>query len=146
MMTHYSLGLDFGTNSVRALIVDVDSGTELGTSVFDYPSGERGILLDPSDPDLARQNPEDYLVGLEGAVRGARAQASARDGFDPSRIVGVGVDTTGSTPIPVDMLGRPIAFDERFRRDLDAQVWLWKDHTAPAEARRITAPPARLRP
>src|SRR5688500_9402520 len=96
----YTLGLDFGTNSVRALVVDVRTGAELGTSVVDYPSGHRGVLLDPADPDLARQNPRDYLVGLEGSIRGALDQAGRRDGFDPARVVGLGVDTTGSTPLP----------------------------------------------
>ena len=145
-MNHYSLGIDYGTNSVRALVVDVDTGAELGTWVYDYPSGQKGILLDPTDPDLARQNPHDYLVGLEGAVKGALARAAERDGFDASRVVGIGVDTTGSTPIPVDVLGQPLAFQERFRTELDAYVWLWKDHTGHAEARRITETAARMRP
>ncbi|AHG92419.1 Carbohydrate kinase, FGGY (plasmid) [Gemmatirosa kalamazoonensis] len=142
----YSLGIDYGTNSVRALVVDVDTGAELGTWVYDYPSGQKGILLDPTDPDLARQNPRDYLVGLEGAVKGALARAAEHDGFDASRVVGIGVDTTGSTPIPVDVLGQPLAFQERFRTELDAYVWLWKDHTGHAEARRITETAARMRP
>jgi L-ribulokinase len=142
----YTIGLDFGTNSVRALVVDVRTGAELGTSVFDYPTGQRGILLDPADPDLARQNPHDYLVGLTASVRGAVAQAAGRDGFEPARVVGLGVDTTGSTPLPVDALGRPLAFDPRFRDHLAAQVWLWKDHTAHAEARRITEVARAMRP
>jgi L-ribulokinase len=142
----YTLGLDFGTNSVRALVVDVRTGAELGTSVVDYPSGQRGILLDPADPDLARQNPRDYLVGLEGSIRGALAEAGRRDGFDPADVIGLGVDTTGSTPLPVDAVGQPLAFDPRFRDVLAAQVWLWKDHTGHAEARRITELAAELRP
>jgi L-ribulokinase len=146
MTGKYTIGLDFGTNSVRALVVDVRTGAEVGTSVFDYPSGQRGILLDPADPHLARQNPHDYVVGLTGAVRGALEQAAARDGFDPADVVGIGVDTTGSTPIPVDAVGQPLALDPRFRDDLAAQVWLWKDHTAHAEAREITERAAELRP
>src|SRR5690349_6703220 len=98
----YAIGIDYGTNSVRALVVDVTTGAELGTGVFDYPSGERGILLADGDPDLARQNPQDYLDGLERSVRDALAQAGGRPGFDASRVVGIGVDTTGSTPIPCD--------------------------------------------
>ena len=58
-MPTLSLGLDYGTNSVRALLVDVSDGAELASAVYDYPSGERGILLDPRDPNLARQNPQD---------------------------------------------------------------------------------------
>jgi L-ribulokinase len=142
----YTLGLDYGTNSVRAVVVDTAAGAELGTGVSDYRSGQRGILLDASDPHLARQNPQDYLDGLEASVRGALAQAAQHDGFDPSDVIGVGVDTTGSTPIPVDALGQPLAFDPRFRDDLAAQVWLWKDHTGHAEAREITELAAAMRP
>jgi len=64
----YTIGLDYGTNSVRALIVDCVDGREIGTCVIDYPSGEQGILLDPADHNLARQHPGDYLVGVEQAV------------------------------------------------------------------------------
>ena len=63
--TKYAIGLDYGTNSVRALVVACADGREVGTCVFDYPSGDQGILLDPKDPHLARQNPADYVVGLE---------------------------------------------------------------------------------
>ncbi len=135
----YALGLDYGTNSVRSLIVDVEDGREIATYVFPYPSGEEGILLDPKDPNLARQNPADYLQGFETAVREAVSMArDAEPGFDPSQIVGIGVDTTGSTPIPVDRDGVPLAFHEEFRGDLAAMAWLWKDHTSFAEAAEIT--------
>lgn len=146
MSTHFALGLDYGTNSVRALVVDTATGEEVGTGVFQYPSGEAGILLDPADPNLARQNPQDYLDGLEGAVRAALAEAADAPDFAPSRIVGIGVDTTGSTPIPVDAQGRPLGLDERFRDEPAAQVWLWKDHTGHAEAEEITAAAATHRP
>lgn len=135
----YALGLDYGTNSVRALVVDTATGEEVGTGVFEYPSGKAGILLDAADPNLARQNPQDYLDGLEASVRAALADAAADARFDAERVVGIGVDTTGSTPIPVDAEGRPLAFDDRFRDDLAAHVWLWKDHTGHAEAAEITA-------
>jgi L-ribulokinase len=146
MSAKFAIGLDYGTNSVRALVVDVRTGEELGSSVFAYPSGEQGILLHSRDPNLARQNPGDYLEGLERSVRGALAEAARRDGFDAAEVIGIGVDTTGSTPMPLDAEGRPLAFDERFRDDLDAQVWLWKDHTSHAEAREITETAARMRP
>ena len=132
---------------MRALVVDVRTGEEVGVHVFDYPSGRAGILLDPKDPELARQHPQDYLDGLEASIRGALDDAAAnRSGFDPAGVVGIGVDTTGSTPLPLDADGRPLAFDERFRDDLAAYVWLWKDHTAHAEAAEITAAARRMRP
>jgi L-ribulokinase len=146
MASKYTIGLDYGTNSVRALVVDVRTGEEVGSSVFAYPSGRQGILLDPRDPELARQNPADYLLGLEKSVRGALAEAAGRPGFEPVDVVGIGVDTTGSTVIPVDADGEPLAFDPRFRGNLNAQVWLWKDHTGHAEAREITRMAAELRP
>lgn len=142
----YTIGLDFGTNSVRALVVDVATGEELGTGVFDYPSGERGLVLAADDPDLARQQPQDYLDGLEASVRAALAEAARRDGFDAARVIGLGVDTTGSTPIPVDADGRPLGLQPRFRDRPAALVWLWKDHTAHAEAARITAVAETQRP
>jgi len=71
----FTLGIDYGTNSVRALLVDVSNGRELATCVVDYPSGKQGILLDSRDAHLARQHPGDYLFGLESSVRGALDQA-----------------------------------------------------------------------
>jgi L-ribulokinase len=137
-MSSYSLGVDFGTNSVRALLVDTSDGTEIGTAVRDYSSGHRGILESPHDPLLARQNPRDYLDGLQHCVAECVRNARSTPGFSPDRIVGIGIDTTGSTPIPVDSTGQPLAFQERFRNDLAAQAWLWKDHTAFVEAEEIT--------
>ncbi len=145
-MAKYSLGLDFGTNSVRALIVDVVNGAEVATRVHDYESGEAGILLS-NDPNLARQHPADYLSGTETAVKGAIGQASGEvPGFDPGHIIGIGVDTTGSTPIPVDVAGKPLAFADEFADDLAAMAWLWKDHTSHAEAAEISELAARIRP
>ncbi|MCX7803631.1 MAG: ribulokinase, partial [Planctomycetota bacterium] len=134
----FSLGLDYGTNSVRALIVDVDSGGEIASSVFHYPGGEDGVLLDPKDPNLARQAPADYIEGFRQSVRAVLAKARRAKGFDPSRIVGIGVDATGSTPIPLARDGTPLAMTNRFRREKAAQAWLWKDHTSHAEAAEIT--------
>jgi L-ribulokinase len=139
-MKHYALGLDYGTNSVRSLLVDLADGREVGSTVFDYPSGEMGILLDDKDPHLARQNPQDYLDGLVAVVRGALRQAADTvPGFDPAQVVGIGVDTTGSTPIPVDAAGTPLGLKPEWTGHLAAQVWLWKDHTSYAEAAEITA-------
>jgi L-ribulokinase len=142
----FTLGIDFGTNSVRALVVRCRDGAEFGSAVFAYPSGHQGVLLDPRDHNLARQNPGDHLLGLERSARGALAAAARRRGFRPEMIVGIGVDTTGSSPIPVDAANRPLALQPRWRRNLDAQCWLWKDHTSVAEAAEITALAARMRP
>src|SRR4051812_14239407 len=96
-----SLGIDYGTNSVRALLVDVSNGRELATCVVDYPSGKQGILLDARDANLARQHPGDYLFSLERSVRGALKQASRDPAFSAQDVIGIGVDTTGSSPLPV---------------------------------------------
>ena len=135
----YAIGLDYGTNSVRCVIVATADGRELGTCVYEYPTGEAGILLDASDHNLARQNPADYLRGAEVTIAGAMAEAKqAEPSFDPQEIVGLGVDTTGSTPLPVDEQGTPLALLERFGDNPNAHAWLWKDHTGYAEAAQIT--------
>jgi len=145
-MPKYALGLDFGTNSVRALLVAVADGREVGSFVHDYAHGEAGIILG-RDPNLARQHPADYLAGLEQSVRGALRRAAAADRkFRAEHVIGIGVDTTGSTPIPADAAGRPLAFDRRFRKNPAALAWLWKDHTGHAEAGEITALARELRP
>jgi L-ribulokinase len=142
----FTLGIDYGTNSVRALVVRCADGAELGSAVFNYPSGHQGVLLDAKDHNLARQHPGDYLLGLENSVRAAIAAAGRKRGFSPAKIVGIGVDTTGSSPIPVDAANRPLALDPKWKRNLNAQCWLWKDHTSIAEAAQITALAARHRP
>ena len=135
----YALGLDYGTNSCRSLLVDLDNGKELGSAVYPYPTGTQGILTDPSDPNVARQNPQDYLDGLKVVVRKAIEQArEANQDFSPEEIIGIGIDTTGSTVIPVDESGTPLSFSPEFSDNLNAHVWLWKDHTAHAEAAEIT--------
>ena len=134
----FSVGVDYGTNSVRALIVDTADGREIATAVYNYPSGDAGILLDPRDPNVARQNPADYIDGFIVSVREAVKKAKRTRGFSPGDVIGLGVDTTGSTPIPVDREGQPLALKKEFRKDLAAHAWLWKDHTAHAEAAEIT--------
>ena len=141
----FAIGVDYGTNSVRALVVDIADGREVATHVYDYPSGEAGILLDAKDPQLARQNPADYIEGFYAAVGCAVRSAAADPGFRAERVVGIGVDTTGSTPIPVDRQGRPLAMLPEFAHDLAAQAWLWKDHTGYAEAAEITEKAKKVR-
>lgn len=130
-MPKLTLGLDYGTNSVRALLVDVETGAELATSVFNYPSGEAGILLDRRDPNLARQNPQDYLDGFYATV------TEVLQGVNPHDVIGLGVDTTGSSPMPVDREGNALASDPEFKDNLAAYCWLWKDHTSYREAAEI---------
>jgi len=142
----YTIGLDFGTNSVRALIVDVATGGEIATAVWDYRRGEAGVVLDPNDPHLARQDPADYVDGVQACIRDTLGLADTQKGFSPDRVIGVGVDTTGSTPLPVDETGMPLAFRQEFEGDLNALAWLWKDHTGHAEAEEISEAAARLRP
>jgi L-ribulokinase len=143
----YAIGLDYGTNSVRCVIVDTANGRELGTCVYEYETGEAGILLDPADHNVARQNPADYLKGAEVTVAGAIAQAKgAEPAFDPKDIIGIGVDTTGSTPLPVDAKGTPLAMLDAFKGNANAHAWLWKDHTGYAEAAEITELAKRDRP
>jgi L-ribulokinase len=134
----FSIGVDYGTNSVRALVVDTADGSEVASHVFNYPSGEHGVLLDKKDPQLARQNPADYIAGFFKSVRRAVAAAKKKRGFKPENVVGIGVDTTGSTPIPVDREGTPLAQQSKFKKKLAAHAWLWKDHTGHAEAAEIT--------
>jgi L-ribulokinase len=135
----YTIGLDYGTNTVRALVVRVSDGAEQGTFVFAYPHGESGIILDPRDPELARQHPTDYLLGAKEAVRGATADALKNDpNFAMEKVIGVGVDTTGSTPLPVDVNGRALAENPAFASDPNAMAWLWKDHTSALKAVAIT--------
>ncbi|HOX40127.1 MAG TPA: ribulokinase [Candidatus Brocadiia bacterium] len=142
-----SLGLDYGTNSVRALIADVANGCELGAFVHNYRRGKDGILLDEKDHNVARQHPQDYLDGLVCAVKGAVKEAKKNHkNFDAADIIGIGVDTTGSTPMPVDKDGNPLCFHAEFKDDINAMAWLWKDHSSFAEAAEITEKARKFRP
>lgn len=142
----FTIGIDYGTNSVRALVVRCADGKEFGSCVVNYPSGRQGVLLDPRDHNVARQSPADYLFGLERSVKGALAQAKKQKGFSAAKVVGLGVDTTGSSPIPVDAQNVPLALDPKWEKNLNAQCWLWKDHTSWREAEKITAIAAQHRP
>jgi L-ribulokinase len=135
----YAIGVDYGTNSCRALLVDVADGTELASHVFAYRTGDAGVILDPRDPNVARQSPQDYIDGFIACVKSVVSQANEREYFTPDRVVGIGVDTTGSTPLPVDAKGWPLALTPRFAGHPAAQAWLWKDHTGYEEAALITA-------
>ncbi|AHF93527.1 L-ribulokinase [Opitutaceae bacterium TAV5] len=143
----FTIGIDYGTNSVRALVVRCADGAELGTAVYNYPSGEQGVILDPRDHLLARQHPGDYLLGLEKSVRAALAAArKAHADFDARKVIGIGVDATGSSPLPVDRHNAALGTLSKWRDNPHAQCWLWKDHTSHREAARITATAAQHRP
>ena len=142
----YAIGLDYGTNSVRALLVDTADGREIAASIWQYEHGHMGVILG-RDPNLARQHPADYLKGAEITIRGVLAEAEkSLRGFSPDQVAGIGVDTTGSTPLPVDANGEPLAFQKRFAETPAAMAWLWKDHTGTAEAEEITALAHQIRP
>lgn len=146
-MRSYVIGLDFGTNSCRSLIVDTADGRELASNVFPYPSGRDGVIVDASDPNLARQNPADYLEGIVVTIREALKEARRNSSdFAPQGVVGIGVDTTGSSPMPIDARGQPLCFNDKYKDNPGAYVWLWKDHTSYQEAARITELAARIRP
>ncbi|MCS7018520.1 MAG: ribulokinase [Cytophagales bacterium] len=145
MKQPFALGFDFGTASVRACIIDADTGEAVASAVCPYGSGENGTLYDARQPLLARQSPLDYLASMEKA--GAEAVAIFRQaGYQPKQIIGIGVAATASTPIPVTENLQPLAALPRFADNLNAYAWLWKDHTAIEEALQITQIAAQHRP
>ncbi|MFA7229752.1 MAG: ribulokinase [Victivallaceae bacterium] len=145
-MKEFALGIDFGSNSVRALIIDADNGAEYGTASFIYSGGNDGIFTVPDNPHLARQNPEAYLETMENCVKSALKEASAKPDFNVKSIIGIGIDATASTPLPVTEDLRPLSSLPEFHDNLNAYAWMWKDHTAIEEAAQITAAARAERP
>lgn len=131
----YTIGIDFGTDSVRSLVVHVETGEEISGAVFHYTRWKEGLYCDPS-VNRFRQHPADYLEGLEYTVREALRQAPAGVA---EKVVGLSVDTTGSTPVAVDEQGTPLALTRGFEENPNAMFILWKDHTAVKEAEEINA-------
>jgi L-ribulokinase len=133
MTRKYVIGIDYGTDSVRSVVVDTTDGKIVGTSVFEYPRWKQGLYCEPAINQF-RQHPLDYLEGLEKSVKGA-LHGLTSDII--SNITGISVDTTGSTPVAVDKEGVPLSLKPGFECNPDAMFVLWKDHTAVKEASEI---------
>jgi L-ribulokinase len=132
-MAKYVIGVDYGTDSVRTLIVDASDGREIAGEVFSYPRWAAGKYCNPSQNQF-RQHPLDYLEGLESTVRNALAKCPAGTASD---VVAISVDTTGSTPVAVNEKGTPLSLLPGFEENPNAMFVLWKDHTATREADQI---------
>jgi len=135
MKSNYCIGVDFGTDSVRSIIVDASNGEEVAVAVHFYKRWQDGLYCDPSQNQF-RQHPQDYVEGLEVTVRQCLNEAG-----DAVRrnIAAISVDTTGSTPVAVNEAGIPLALLSDFRDNPNAMFVLWKDHTAVKEATEINA-------
>ena len=131
----YTLGIDFGSDSVRALIVDTATGKEVATGVSYYARWKRGEFCRP-EANQFRQHPLDYTESMSEAVAEALSRTAPEVG---PQVVGIGVDTTGSTPVAVDKAGTPLALLPPFSHNPNAMFVLWKDHTAIREAEEINA-------
>ncbi|MGD0582520.1 MAG: ribulokinase [Bacteroidales bacterium] len=133
MPDRYVIGIDYGTDSVRSVVVNASNGEIAGSSVSEYPRWRKGLYCDPAQ-NRFRQHPLDYTEGLEESVRGALEGLKSEVIL---KIAGITVDTTGSTPVPVDRDGIPLSLKEEFAAEPDAMFVLWKDHTAVGEAAEI---------
>ena len=133
-MTRYVLGLDYGSDSVRALLVDTSNGKEVADHMVVYPRWSKGLYCAP-ERDQFRQHPQDYLDSLEEVLAGLwwKVPAGVAD-----KVVGLSIDTTGSTPVAINAQGTPLSLTEEFKDNPNAMFVLWKDHTAIKEAAEIT--------
>ena len=138
-MAAYSIGLDFGTESVRALLVDVSTGAAVATAVEPYPSGVIDQRLPATGerlpPDWALQDADDWLTGLERTI----AAVLSISGIAPAEVVGLGVDFTSCTVLPTTAEGTPLSATAAWRAQKHAWPKLWKHHGAEPEAERVTA-------
>lgn len=133
MEEKYVVGVDFGSDSVRAVVTDTRTGRIVGNGVAFYPRWRRGLYQHP-EQSIFRQHPLDYLEALESCVREAAEHLTEEQRM---HVIGIGVDTTGSTPAPVDREGVPLALKEEFAECEDAMFHLWKDHSAVEEAEEL---------
>lgn len=131
--TRYTIGLDYGSDSVRALVVNTSNGEEVSSSVFNYPRWKEGKYCNPAKNQF-RQHPKDYLEGLERTVKDV---LMGLDREIINNIVAISVDTTGSTPVAVNKQGVPLSLTKGFEENPNAMFVLWKDHTAVGEAEEI---------
>lgn len=129
----YVMGLDFGTDSVRVLIVNLENGKEESTAVVNYSRWTKGLYQDTSK-NMFRHHPLDYLESLNEVIKKALDKTPESLG---TNIIGIGIDTTGSTPAPIDKNGNILSLNEEFKDNPNAMFILWKDHTAVDEAERI---------
>jgi L-ribulokinase len=133
MAKKYVIGIDYGTDTVRSVVVGTGNGEIVGSSVFEYPRWKKGLFCDPSLNQF-RQHPLDYIEGLEKSVKGALTGLGQEV---IKNVVGITVDTTGSTLVAVDKAGVPLSMKPEFEKDPDAMFVLWKDHTSVKEAAEI---------
>lgn len=135
----YTIGIDYGTESGRAVLVDTRNGRELATAVHRYANGVIDMTLPgsttPLPPDWALQDPNDYLEVLKNAVPAVLKQS----GIDPAQIVGIGIDFTACTMLPTDKTGTPLCFMPEFRNNPHSWVKLWKHHASQPQADKINA-------
>ncbi|HTF29473.1 MAG TPA: ribulokinase, partial [Flavitalea sp.] len=135
MSQSYVIGVDYGTDSVRSIILDTKDGSTIASSVFNYPRWKDGLYCDPAINQF-RQHPKDYIEGLETSVK--QCLDAAGDAVKKN-IKAISVDTTGSTPVAVDKTGTPLALIPGFENNPNAMFVLWKDHSATREASQINA-------
>ncbi|GHN02744.1 ribulokinase [Cytophagales bacterium WSM2-2] len=133
MKDQFVIGVDFGTDSVRSVIIDASNGNEVSASVFHYPRWRDGLYCDPVQNQF-RQHPLDYIEGLEKSIADAIRNAGVQVA---KNIKAISVDTTGSSPVAVDKTGKPLALLREFDQNPNAMFVLWKDHTATGEASEI---------
>jgi len=131
---HFVIGVDYGTDSVRSVIINARNGEEMASSVYNYPRWQKGLYCDAPNNQF-RQHPLDYIEGLEITIKDCIKTAGGAT--VASNIKGLSVDTTGSTPVAVDKTGTPLALTAAFTENPNAMFVLWKDHTAVKEAAEI---------
>ena len=131
----FVIGVDYGTDSVRSVIVNAGNGQEIASSVFYYPRWRDGLFCDPQKSQF-RQHPLDHVEGLESTIKDCLEKAGPAV---QQAIKAISVDTTGSSPVAVDESGTPLALRAGFENNPNAMVVLWKDHTATREAAEINA-------